>query len=200
MPDSLLQLVSRRPLVLGSGSPRRVRLLTDAGVTFRQVISHIDETRRTGEDPFDYAVRLARQKASDVARSCERDEIVLGGDTVVVLNGEILDKPTNRPEAVATLQRLSGRRHTVATALALVGRSGDPISGIEKTEVFFNRVSLGRIEEYVDSGEPMDKAGAYGIQGMGAFLVDRIEGNLDNVVGLPFTLLNSLARDALLRL
>ena len=194
--DAIIALARERRLVLGSRSPRRVRLLAELGVVFRQAISEIDETQQLGEDPFRYALRLAEDKALDVARLCDPDEIVIGGDTVVVLEGIILGKPSNRDEAVRTLLRLSGKRHTVCTALALAHRAGVLRSGVECTKVYFNCVTNEQVERYVDTGEPLDKAGAYGIQGMGAFLVDRIEGNLDNVVGLPRALLDSLAGEA----
>ena len=194
--DAIIALARDRRLVLGSRSPRRVQLLAEFGVVFRQAISEIDEAQQLGEDPFRYAVRLAEDKALEVARRCDPDEIVIGGDTVVVLEGIILGKPSNRDEAVKTLLKLSGKRHTVCTALALAHGTGVLCSGAEGTEVYFNRVTSEQIERYVDTGEPMDKAGAYGIQGMGAFLVDRIEGNLDNVTGLPRALLDSLAREA----
>lgn len=197
MSDALLTLARRRPIVLGSRSPRRVQLLAELGIEFRQAISQVDESQRPGEDPFAFAVRMAEDKARDVARTCRPDEIVIGGDTVVVLDGTILGKPVDRAEAIRTLMQLSGNRHTVCTALAMAARGGLLCSGEERTEVFFNPGVLEEFESYVDSGEPMDKAGAYGIQGMGGFLVDRIEGSLDNVIGLPRTLLRSLAREAL---
>jgi septum formation protein len=197
---ALKQLSRRRPLVLGSASPRRVHLLREAGIEFRQVVSDVVEKRRPGEDPFAFGLRLAAEKAIEVARSCNDHEVVLGGDTVVVLGDMLLDKPVDRDDAVRILTTLSGHRHTVATSLALADSTGLLIAGIEKTDVFFNPVTAKQIAEYIDSGEPMDKAGAYGIQGMGAFLVDRIDGNIDNVVGLPLTLLNRLARDILSRL
>jgi septum formation protein len=159
------------------------------------VISDIEEARRPNEAPFDFGVRMAEEKAAAVAAGCEPDEIVLAGDTIVVLGETILSKPKDGTDAVRILTTLSGERHTVGTALALADCQRILASGIETTEVFFNTVTRQQIEEYIDSGEPMDKAGAYGIQGMGAFLVDRIEGNLDNVVGLPLKLLNTLARD-----
>ncbi|MEW5795380.1 MAG: Maf family protein [Candidatus Zixiibacteriota bacterium] len=198
--DALTALAERRQLVLGSRSPRRIQLLSEMGVRFRQATAEIDETVWPGEDPFDHAVRLAEEKAIVVASQSNLEDIVIGGDTIVVLDGVILGKPESRDEAVRTLQLLAGKRHTVCTALALAERQGLICSGDERTEVYFNAVTLPEIERYVDSGEPMDKAGAYGIQGMGGFLVDRIEGNLDNVVGLPRTLLFCLARDALLLL
>ena len=195
--DALLQLARQHPLVLGSGSPRRVRLLTETGVTFRQRVSRVEERQLPGEDPYLFAVRMAEEKARAVAAECQPDEVVVGGDTIVVLDGKILSKPVDPDDAVRILGILSGHRHTVGTALALAMRDRDLCSGIERTAVFLNGVTTDQIVEYVGSGEPLDKAGAYGIQGMGAFLVDRIEGSLDNVVGLPLTLLNRLAREAL---
>ena len=195
--NALVTLGQKRPLVLGSRSPRRIQLLEELGVGFRRAVSQVEETPRPGEDPYAFAVRLAQEKATDVAISAQNDEIVIGGDTIVVLDGAILGKPSDRTEAIETLQKLAGKQHTVCTALALANSSRLICFGEERTDVYFRDVSLRQIEDYVDGGEPMDKAGAYGIQGMGAFLVDRIEGNLDNVVGLPRTLLDSLARDAL---
>jgi septum formation protein len=172
-------------------------LLDELGVSFRRAVSQVDETQRPGEDPYACAVRLACEKAADVAAQADPSELVIGGDTIVVLDGAILGKPTDRPHAIETLQKLAGKRHTVCTALALADHAGVLCSGEERTDVFFHPVTRAQIEAYVEGGEPMDKAGAYGIQGMGAFLVDRIAGNLDNVVGLPRTLLESLARDAI---
>lgn len=194
-PDALLQLAQSHSLVLGSASPRRCQLLRETGIRFRQEVSHIDEQLLRGEDPFAFAQRVAKEKALMVAAGCSADEIVLGGDTVVVLRGQVLGKPSDPSDAIRILELLSGQEHTVGTALALA--SGDHLlaSGIETTQVFFNRVGRDQIVKYVASGEPLDKAGAYGIQGMGAFLVDRIEGNLDTVIGLPLTLLNDLARE-----
>ncbi len=195
-PDALLQLAQSNSLVLGSASPRRRQLLRETGVAFRQEVSHIQELLRSGEDPFLFAQRIAEEKAFAVASTCRSDEIVLGGDTVVVLDDTLLGKPVDVPDAIRILELLSGQEHTVGTALALTCGKLLLASGIETTRVYFNRVNRDQIVEYVDSGEPLDKAGAYGIQGMGAFLVDRIEGNLDTVVGLPLTLLNHLAREA----
>ena len=195
-PDALLQLAQSHPLVLGSASLRRYQLLLKTGVAFRQEAPHVDEQLRQGEDPFTFAQRVAEEKAIAVAANCRPEEIILGGDTIVVLRGRVLGKPSDPSDAVETLELLSGQQHTVGTALALALRDRLLASGIETTRVFFNRVSREQIVEYVASGEPLDKAGAYGIQGMGAFLVDRIEGSLDTVIGLPLTLLNDLAREA----
>jgi septum formation protein len=170
-------------------------LLREAGVSFRQEVSHIVEQVMPDEDPFAFAQRIAREKAIAVASGCGEEEIVLGGDTIVVLGDQLLGKPVDAEDAIGILETLSGQQHTVGTALALASGSRMLASGIETTRVFFNKVSRDQITEYVASGEPLDKAGAYGIQGMGAFLVDRIEGNLDNVIGLPLTLLNHLARE-----
>lgn len=194
-PENLLQLAREHPLVLGSGSPRRCQLLKEAGVSFRQEVSRLDEQTHSGEDPFAFAQRLAREKALAVAGGCRSEEIVLGGDTVVVLYGQLLGKPSDATDAIGMLEQLSGHQHTVGTALALASGERLLASGIETTEVLFNRVTRDQITEYVASGEPLDKAGAYGIQGMGAFLVDSIVGNLDTVIGLPLTLLNDLARE-----
>jgi septum formation protein len=200
MSENLARLARWRPLVLGSGSPRRRRILTQAGIKFRVNAPEVDETFRLGENPYEFAQRLAEEKAVAVAKHCNNREIVLGGDTVVVLQNKILDKPSTEQEAVDTLVTLAGHVHTVCTALALAESRGLICSGIEKTLVRFNEVTKEQIREYVASGEPMDKAGAYGIQGMGAFLVDTIEGELDNVIGLPLTLLDNLAGQTLRKL
>jgi len=186
-------LFGRRSLVLGSGSPRRVKLLTEMGINFTQVIPAIEEKPRPREEPFSYAQRLAKTKARWVIQQLEPQQLVLSCDTVVVLDNRILGKPSNEYKALETLTALSGRQHVVCTAAALADGVGLMTSGYETTKVYFNEISREQIEEYIASGEPMDKAGAYGIQGMGAFLVDRIEGNLDNVIGLPRDLLNKLA-------
>ncbi len=189
----LLQMTQQHDLVLGSGSPRRSRLLTELGIEFRQIVPQIDETARPDEKPCACALRLAEEKAESVTEQIKDHEIVLGGDTIVVVEDVILGKPRDEEEAFATLSRLAGKTHYVCTALALADQDGLICSGTEQTEVIFNTVTPEQIREYIASGEPMDKAGAYGIQGMGAFLVDSIEGNLDNVIGLPRTLLNRLA-------
>ncbi|RKX21737.1 MAG: septum formation protein Maf [Candidatus Zixiibacteriota bacterium] len=190
-------MANRRRFILGSGSPRRKKLLSEAGISFQQRLSIIEEIQREGEDPFAFALRMAQEKALGVAGRGDTGEVVLGGDTVVVLNGVIHGKPTSEQNAVDTLSRLSGQSHVVCTALALA--TGDKLltSGHEMTTVVFNRVTPEQILSYIATGEPMDKAGAYGIQGMGGFLVDTIQGNLDNVIGLPGTLLETLAAEAL---
>jgi septum formation protein len=193
----LKALAVRRPIVLGSGSPRRVMLLEETGIEFRQVIPQLAEVQLPGEPPYDYAVRLAEDKARWVAGRVEDDKLVIGCDTIVVLQDRVCEKPGDEREALDTLSLLSGKEHVVCTALAIASAGEVVASGYELTCVFFNEVTTERIEQYIATGEPLDKAGAYGIQGMGAFLVDRIEGNLDNVIGLPKCLLDRMAKEVI---
>lgn len=193
MLERLKQLTERYQLALGSGSPRRVRLLREAGVTFEQIVPEISEDRRPEERPCDFAERIAGEKALWAAERTQPEAIVLGCDTIVVLRDQLLSKPTDEADAMRILSSLSGQQHVVCTGVALARRGHIVASGYELTKVFFNLVDDQKLREYIASGEPMDKAGAYGIQGMGAFLVDRIEGRLDNVIGLPRLLLDDLA-------
>jgi len=199
MYESLRQLTAGFELVLSSRSPRRVRLLKEIDIPFRQVIPDLEEDSLPGEHPHAYARRLAEDKALWVAEQVNKHQIVLGCDTVVVLGGRILGKPADDEEAYRTLKTLAGNKHTVCTALAFASAGNILASGYELTGVYFNQVSDEQIWQYIHSGEPRDKAGAYGIQGMGGFLVDRIEGNLDNVIGLPRSLLERLAREIVTR-
>ena len=192
----LAALTNHFPLVLASGSPRRFELLTESGITFSRVVPDLEEARQPGESAYEYAVRLAEDKALAVANRLNNGALCLGSDTVVVLGDENLEKPVDPEDAFRILSRLSGRQHVVCTALAFARAGETVVSGFETTDVFFNVVSEQQIRDYINTGEPADKAGAYGIQGMGAFLVDRIDGNLDTVIGLPRKLLDSLARDA----
>lgn len=194
------RLAQRRNLVLGSRSPRRVALLKELGVPFKQIIPSLEERQDRGEPAFQFARRLARDKALSVAGQTEADHLVIGCDTIVVLNDSILQKPRSKREAFEILTTLAGRMHIVCSALALAEQERLIAADYELTEVYFNRVTERQIRDYIATGESMDKAGAYGIQGMGAFLVDRIDGNLDNVIGLPRTLLNSLAEEAIVKL
>ncbi|SYZ73344.1 conserved hypothetical protein [Candidatus Zixiibacteriota bacterium] len=180
-------------LVLASGSPRRVDILNKAGIAFRQIIPNLDEKDDVDPDPCRLSTILAEAKAHCVMNQAKKNEIVLGCDTIVILNGRILGKPRSARQASQMLTALSGAEHTVCSAIALVDSGGKTVAGFETTKVYFNEVSAEAIREYIDTGEPMDKAGAYGIQGKGGFLVDRIVGNIDNVTGLPMTLLDSLA-------
>jgi septum formation protein len=195
--NNLIELARRSPLILGSGSPRRVQLLSETGISFRQRIPDIHESILAGETPYHYALRLAEEKALAVAASGAEKEIVLGCDTIVVLNDHVLEKPVDQQDALKILSLLSGKQHVVCSAVAFARRSNLLISNFELTKVFFNPITSEQISGYIETGEPMDKAGAYGIQGMGAFLVDRVEGNLDTVVGLPRALLERLAGEIL---
>jgi septum formation protein len=181
-------------IVLASGSPRRGEILSNAGIAYRREIpAGIDETPAPGEAPRDYVMRLAREKASAIAADPER--IVLGADTAVVIEGEILGKPSDTSDAARMLQRLSGRMHEVITGICLSSPRGQVVDAAS-TRVWFTTLSGPEIEAYVASGEPMDKAGAYGIQGLASKFVTRIDGCYFNVMGLPISLLYTLLRDS----
>jgi septum formation protein len=172
-----------QPVVLASGSPRRSDILRAQGLEFTVMPAHINEDALPGEAPGPHVERLALEKAEAVAGEYP-DALVLGFDTIVVIDDEILGKPSDRDHAIATLERLSGRRHIVHSSVALVSPRGATV-GHSTTEVWFRSLSRDEIESYVDSGEPMDKAGAWGIQGTGAMLVDHLSGGYFTVMGLP---------------
>jgi septum formation protein len=172
-------------LVLASQSPRRRELLGCAGIPFVVRPASVDEARIGEEDPGEHVCRLAREKAQSVV--CGLDEIVLGADTVVVIDGEVLGKPSDREHAARMLRQLSGRAHEVVTGICL-RTSNRLIVDKESTRVRFVRLPEEEIAAYVASGEPMDKAGAYAIQGRASRFVDRIEGCYFNVVGLPVSM------------
>jgi septum formation protein len=169
-------------LVLASASPRRRSLLESVGVEVLVQPPDVDETLEEGESPEAAVVRLARSKAHAVA--AEANQVVLAADTVVALGPVIFGKPADREEAITILNRLSAARHDVWTGWC-VRRGGEVLAGAVCTAVSFRPLTAAEIEAYVASGEPMDKAGAYAIQGRGGALVDRIEGSYSNVVGLP---------------
>lgn len=174
-------------LLLASGSPRRAELLAGIGVSFSRLPPPgIDETPGHGESPADYVSRMAREKASAGAAGLDSLEgvAVLGADTAVVHDNDILGKPADPDDARAMLRRLSGGGHRVMSAVALITVAGTRLE-MATTEVEFLPLTESRIRRYVDTGEPMDKAGAYGIQGFGAAFVARIVGSYSNVVGLP---------------
>ena len=170
-------------LILASASPRRAELLTRIGLTFSVQPADIDETPTAGETAYHYVERLAREKAQAVAGSHPRS-LVLGSDTSVVLDGEILGKPQSTAEAEAMLTRLSGNTHQVMTAVALV-QDGQCQSVVSITDVHFRELGAEEIRAYVASGEPMDKAGSYGIQGLAGIFVSELRGSYSAVVGLP---------------
>lgn len=172
-----------RRLYLASTSPRRAELLAQIGVAFQSCAPAVDETPQPGEMPTAYVERLARAKALAV-QAPEAHACVLGADTAVVLDGRILGKPVDKQDGIAMLRALSGRRHQVLTAVA-VAQDGACLSEVVSTEVCFRALSEAEIQAYWASGEPCDKAGAYGIQGLAAVFVTRIEGSYSAVVGLP---------------
>jgi nucleoside triphosphate pyrophosphatase len=172
------------PLVLASQSPRRSELLGTAGIRFTIRVRPVEEVRAPGEPPEHYARRLARAKAEAVWEG--KDEIVLGADTVVVLDREVLEKPADAADARSMLAKLSGREHIVITGVCL-RHGGGAIVGSESTRVRFSPLTPDEIAEYVASGEPMDKAGGYAIQGLASKFVERVEGCYFNVIGLPLS-------------
>jgi septum formation protein len=191
-------------LVLASASPRRRELLAQAGFTFTVHPAHIPEDPLEGEDPIAYVTRLAREKAEVVFRALSAENnakqesdsepealVVLGADTTVTLDDEILGKPEDAADAARMLRRLSGRTHRVITGVAVVSAQGVEVAA-EATAVRFLTLSDQEIDAYVATGEPMDKAGAYAIQGLAARWIPRIEGCYFNVVGLPLALVAAM--------
>ena len=174
-------------LILASGSPRRRELLEMLGLPFRVIVPAVDETRKTSEVPDRYVVRVARDKALAVARQ-EPGAVVLAADTAVVLRAEeVFGKPRSPEEAVAMLQRLAGRTHQVMSAVAVA--QGERVEhAIDITDVTFRTLPQRMIEDYVATGEALDKAGAYAVQGRGAALVEGIRGDFFGVMGLPLRL------------
>jgi septum formation protein len=172
-------------LVLASQSPRRSEILRQAGISFTVRAVPVDETPIPGERPEDYVQRLAEAKARAVESA--PDEVVLGADTTVVIDGEMLGKPADEADARRMLEKLEGRRHHVVTGICLK-RGDEAERDWAETQVWFAAMSAAEVEEYVASGEPMDKAGAYAIQGLASKFVEKIEGCYFNVMGLPLSL------------
>lgn len=188
-------------LILASASPRRAEILRNAGFDFEVRPAHVDESLRPGESAKDYVRRLAEQKARMVAcqhgkRAMTEPSIVIGADTAVVADEEILGKPASEQDARRMLRILSGKTHEVFTGLAVMPTPDQEVSvGVEVTRVTFARLSDEEIEDYVSSGEPFDKAGGYGIQGRGGKFVSGIEGCYFNVMGLPLARLYAMLRE-----
>ena len=187
-------------IVLASASPRRQKLLKEAGIDFVVQPSNIPEVRRESEPPCDFAERMAREKAQAVWAGLKKDfmgcaaHCVLGADTVVVVDELGLGKPEDGKDAARMLHLLSGRKHEVITAVCLVGKSFEEVRH-ESTLVEFSALSDSDVREYVSSGEPMDKAGAYAIQGVASKWISKIEGDYSNVVGLPVELVLRMLRE-----
>jgi septum formation protein len=179
-------------VILASQSPRRRELLTLVGIAHEVSPADVDESVHPDEAPVPHCERLARAKAGVLATR-EPDALVIGSDTIVVIDGDILGKPRDAADATAMLERLQGRTHTVFTAVA-VAWQGQIMSGVESVSVSFRTLATAQIAAYIATGEPMDKAGAYGIQGFGATIVERIDGDYFAVMGLPLGRLITLCR------
>lgn len=183
-------------LILASSSPRRRDLLSSLGLQFQVVIPEIRETPSPHETARDFALRVAEKKALIVGDQFPQ-AWVIGADTVVVLEGEILGKPQDRDDAKRMLQQLANREHIVVTGYVLVKvAEGKKAGGVEETRVKIDSLEEREIDWYVNTGEPLDKAGGYAIQGKGAFMVEWIEGSYTNVVGFPLCQIIRLLKDA----
>ena len=184
-----------KPIILASNSPRRRELLKQIGLTFTTDPADVDERVLPGEDAVAYAVRVALDKAR-VAAGRAGNGIVIAADTIVVLGDTVLGKPTDARDAERMLGMLAGRMHRVISGLAVVdAKTGRARTGAVSTTVWFRDLTPAEIRSYVLTGEPLDKAGAYGIQEKGALLVEKIEGCYFNVVGLPLSLLREMLRE-----
>lgn len=175
-------------LVLASASPRRKELLAMLSLPFDIITSEVEETSVQATTMQDYVKGVALLKTRDVAKKAPNATII-GADTIVVYDNKLLHKPKDREEAISHLFRLSGKHHAVMTAVAIIEPNGNETTFVEETNVVFHHLSQELIEAYVDSGDPFDKAGGYGIQTAGTLLVKRIEGDYNNVVGLPLAAL-----------
>ncbi len=180
-------------IILASSSPRRRELLTTAGVEFEIAVSDVEEVLNPALPPDEAAIDVACQKAREVAKNYPRD-CVVGADTIVLLDGAILGKPKDKAQAAEMLWMLSGNTHTVYTGVCVI-KNGKETCFAEATKVEFYKLTKEEIDAYVTSGEPMDKAGAYGIQGLGCVLVKRIEGDFFNVMGFPVARVVRAIRD-----
>jgi len=174
------------PLVLASSSPRRKELLESVGIDFEIIAPSSDESLLEKENPEDYVLRIATEKSLSVSRSLNSDVLVIGADTIVVVDNEILGKPEGEGDARGMLSKISGRAHYVLTAFSITKPEAEILhTHVVGTEVLVKTLEPEEIEGYIKTTEPMDKAGAYGIQGLGAFMVKEIRGSYTNVVGLP---------------
>jgi septum formation protein len=183
-------------IVLASKSPRRKEILERLGLVFDVIPSGIDEDLDAGGSPSGEAVRLARDKALDVSKKIrENDALIIGVDTVVFLDGKILCQPEHEGHAKQMLARLQGRTHEVYSGLSLLGKGRGEAQGFSVSKVTFNTMSEAEIDWYVKDGEPLDKAGSYGVQGKGSLFIKGIEGSFHNVMGFPVDLFYSLLKD-----
>lgn len=181
-------------IVLASQSPRRKELLGRMGLEFVTQASKIDESAFDGLEAWELVATLSREKAQWIARQLDGETLVIGADTVVVRDGAALGKPKDAEDAVAMLLSLSGRDHQVCTGVT-VCRGDRVLTQVEETQVTFRELTEAEVRQYVSTGEPMDKAGAYGIQGLGGLLVEGIRGDYSSVVGLPVCRLGQMLKD-----
>ena len=189
-------MLKNRNFVLASSSPRRRELLTGVGLDFEVIPPRVRESARDGEAPLDFAKRMAREKALYVCAQERSGRIVVGSDTVVSISGEIFGKPRDEEDALSMLQKLSGRTHEVITGFCVARSPGDVLHlGATRTEVRMKSLDTEGMRRYIKTGEPMDKAGAYAIQGTGSCLVEWIKGSYTGVVGLPLFELVSVLSD-----
>ena len=189
------RFLKNETVILASGSPRRNSLLRDSGLIFRSKPVKIDETLRNDMPIAKVVIEVAERKAFEAAED-EKEGWIIGADTVVVIDGEILGKPVDAEDVRSMLRKLSGRTHSVITGFSVLHIPvKECYSDFESTEVTFHSISEEEIEAYISTGEPFDKAGAYGIQGAGCMLVKKIDGCFFNVVGLPISKLRQIMKD-----
>lgn len=182
-------------IILASASPRRKEILQNTKLKFEIQKSNIDEVVLENESPLNMVVRLAHEKAFDVAQK-NREKLVIGADTIVVLDDEVLGKPKDKNEAYQMIKKLSNKTHKVITGISLINlKQGIVVNDYVVSLVTFKDLSEDSIKDYINTNESLDKAGAYGIQGYGALLVDNIQGDYFNIVGLPISKLSDLLKD-----
>ena len=175
----------QNPLILASSSPRRRELLKQIGLRFEVIPSNVKEIKEDGEDPISHVLRLAEEKALDISQKVENSWII-GADTIVLVDDEILGKPSEEQEAYQMLMKLSGREHKVITGFCIIdSETGESTKRHVETTVMIKKLTHEEITEYIKTREPFDKAGSYAIQGIGSFMVREIKGSYTNVVGLP---------------
>ncbi len=182
-------------MILASHSPRRQKLLDELGYEFRVLTKETDESVDPSLTPIEAAEILARRKAEALVDEAEREELVIAGDTLIDFEGQIIGKPASEQNALEILMLLSGKTHAVHTGVAVM-RNGNVFSGVDTAYVTFRNFDEKEALDYIETGEPMDKAGAYGIQGCGSFLVRKVNGAYDTVVGLPCKLVEELIEKA----
>ncbi|MGN7388444.1 Maf family protein [Sporosarcina sp. SAFN-015] len=189
-----MEFMTEVPIILASGSPRRQELLRNIGIPFETMPSNVEEVVEWTEGDFEeYVQKLAVKKGAAVSKE-KPDAVVIAADTIVVFEGEVYPKPSSKEQAESFLRKFSGNTHSVFTGVSIIGNGLSKVFSVE-TKVTFKKLDEQLLQAYVDSGDPMDKAGGYGIQTAGALLVDKIEGDYLNVVGLPLSKLVETLRN-----